>query len=113
MAIRIKRIYEPANPEDGYRILIDRLWPRGIKKEQAKVDLWHKEIAPTTKLRTWFSHDPEKWEEFQKMYRQELKNNSALTDLQHLAKQHDNLTLLFAATDEKHNHAIVLSRLLT
>jgi len=78
MNIQLKRIYEPYSKEDGYRILVDRLWPRGFTKEKAALDLWLKEIAPSTELRKWFGHDPEKWKEFQKKYRIELKQNKEL-----------------------------------
>lgn len=112
MPVAIKRIYESPNAYDGYRLLVDRLWPRGIKKESAAVDQWLKEVAPSSELRTWFNHDPAKWITFQKKYRQELKNNPAWKDLRQLARQQKALTLLFAAKDEKHNHAVLLARLL-
>ena len=80
MNIKIKRVYEPPDKEDGQRILIDRLWPRGLTKEKAKVDEWLKELAPSTELRKWFNHDPEKWKEFQKRYHQELKENKDYND---------------------------------
>ncbi|MBT1696819.1 DUF488 domain-containing protein [Fulvivirgaceae bacterium PWU4] len=112
MPVSIKRIYESPVAQDGYRILIDRLWPRGIKKESAAIDLWLKEVAPSPELRTWFNHDPEKWTTFQKKYKLELKNNPAWRALRQLAGQHKALTLLFAAKDEKHNHAVLLARLL-
>ncbi|MBT9260384.1 MAG: DUF488 domain-containing protein [Clostridiales bacterium] len=114
MAVRIKRVYEPPSPEDGYRVLVDRLWPRGLKKEEAAVDLWAKELAPTTDLRQWFGHDPSRWEGFQRRYREELKAPDAqkvLAELKEKAR-HTTVTLLFAAKDEDHNNAVVLQELL-
>lgn len=112
MPVTIKRIYEAPSPQDGYRILVDRLWPRGIKKEAANIDRWLKEIAPTNELRKWFGHDPVKWTEFQKKYKQELKTNTAWKELLHLSEQHKKLTILYAAKDKKHNHAVLISKLL-
>ncbi|MDE1842628.1 MAG: DUF488 domain-containing protein [Thaumarchaeota archaeon] len=111
--IKIKRIYEKYSPDDGFRILIDRLWPRGVSKDVAHVDLWFKEIAPTDHLRKWFSHDPKKWEAFKKKYIQELKENkSALDKIKDLKKEHKIITLIFSAKDEQHNNAVVLSEFL-
>ena len=108
MKIEIKRVYEEPEKEDGFRILVDRLWPRGLTKEKAKVDLWLKEIAPTTELRKWFAHDPEKWAEFKKRYLAELKENKdALSKIKQEMKK-GNVTLLYAAKDEAHNEAQVL-----
>ena len=112
MSVVAKRIYELSSPGDGYRILVDRLWPRGIKKESVKIDLWLKEVAPSNELRTWFSHDPAKWTAFQKKYKLELKDNAAWKELQHLSGQYSKLTLLYAAKDEKYNHAVLLAELL-
>ena len=112
MPVIYKRIYEPLSPKDGYRVLVDRLWPRGIKKESANIDIWLKEIAPSTALRKWFDHDPAKWTKFQTRYRQELKNNSAWNELQQLSAKHKKLTLVYAAKDETHNHAVMLAALL-
>lgn len=108
MKIQIKRIYEKPNLEDGFRILVDRLWPRGLTKEKAAVDLWLKEIAPSTELRKWFGHDPEKWKEFQKKYLKELKENKEAVAVlkEHLTKEP--VTLLYGAKDEGHNEALVL-----
>ncbi len=112
MKIAIKRVYEPPSKEDGKRILVDRLWPRGLTKEKAAVDLWLKEIAPGTALRKWFDHDPAKWDEFKKRYRQELKQNKEpVVLLKEQLKKH-NLTLLYAAKDETHNDAVVLKEFL-
>ena len=108
MNIQLKRIYEPYSKEDGYRILVDRLWPRGFTKEKAALDLWLKEIAPSTELRKWFGHDPEKWKEFQKKYRLELKQNKeALDRLMDYIKK-GKVTLLYGAKDEEHNEAQVI-----
>jgi uncharacterized protein YeaO (DUF488 family) len=112
MSVRSKRIYESPQTADGYRVLIDRLWPRGVKKESAKIDKWLKEIAPSHELRKWFNHDPARWAVFENKYLLELKNNVAWGELRHLAEQHKVVTLLFAAKDEKHNHAVILTRLL-
>lgn len=112
MQVAIKRVYDPADSKDGYRILVDRLWPRGMKKDAAEIDQWLKEVAPSAKLRTWFGHDPEKWKEFKKRYHDELKNNEAWDELLALAKAKNKLTLLFASKDEEHNQAVVLAELL-
>ncbi len=110
MAISIKRIYEPYAENDGYRILIDKLWPRGIKKEDARIDKWLKEIAPSTALRKWFNHEPEKWDQFRQKYHAELESSTALNELRADLHQHKNITLLFAAKNEDYNHAIVLQQ---
>jgi|SRR6185437_564763 len=107
--IKIKRIYEEYSSDDGFRILIDRLWPRGVSKDNAHVDLWLKEIAPTDQLRKWFSHDPQKWKSFAKKYIYELKENkSSLDKIKNLKKEHKMITLVFSAKDEQHNNAVVL-----
>lgn len=111
-SIQIKRIYEPVEAKDGFRILIDRLWPRGIKKENAHIDGWIKSVAPSTELRKWFAHDPAKWESFKKKYKVELKKTSALDELIAYIKKNKKVTLLYAARDEQHNHAVVLQELL-
>jgi uncharacterized protein YeaO (DUF488 family) len=113
MQIRIKRIYEPYASSDGYRILVDRLWPRGIKKEDAHIDLWMKEIAPSNELRKWFGHIPAKWPKFREKYRQELAENEALPKLLEAAGHHKAITLLYAAKDEEHNDAVVLKEYLS
>jgi uncharacterized protein YeaO (DUF488 family) len=108
--IRIKRIYATAANEDGWRVLVDRLWPRGMKKEAVKIDLWMKEVAPSDVLRKWFAHEPKKWPEFQKKYRTELKQTKELlAELKDMEKKHGTLTLLFGAKDEEHNQAVVLA----
>jgi uncharacterized protein YeaO (DUF488 family) len=111
--IKIKRIYEKRSTSDGFRILIDRLWPRGVSKSDAKIDLWLKEIAPTDDLRKWFSHDPKKWKSFERKYSEELKRNQTLVDkILDLEKEHKIVTLVFSAKDEQHNNAIVLQQVL-
>lgn len=106
--LHLKRVYEPAAGGDGFRILTDRLWPRGLSKEKARVDLWAKEVAPSTELRKWFNHDVALWPEFVKRYHTELKNNPALGDLTAELGKHKTVTLLFGAKDEEHNQAVVL-----
>ena len=110
--LKMKRIYEPAEPTDGVRILVDRLWPRGMRKEDAPFQLWIKDAAPSSELRHWFGHDPERWQEFRKKYETELSANlSALQPLLDIARQ-GTLTLLYAAHDETHNNAVVLAEYL-
>lgn len=110
--IKIKRIYEEPEKTDGFRILVDKLWPRGVKKEDAAIDLWLKEIAPSDSLRKWFNHDSKKWEEFQKRYSKELAIKQDLIDtIKEKAKQ-EKVTLLFASKETKHNNATVLLKLL-
>jgi uncharacterized protein YeaO (DUF488 family) len=107
--LKIKRIYETPASDDGYRILVDRIWPRGISKKRAQIDLWMKEIAPSTALRQWFGHDPERWSEFQKRYRRELRGKSQLTaQMRQLLRRHRAVTLLFSARDQQHNQAVAL-----
>lgn len=106
--ITIKRVYEPAAKTDGQRILIDRLWPRGLTKEKAALDLWLKEIAPTTELRQWFKHDPQKWAQFQKRYQAELKKNHTVADTLKDCLSKGAVTLVYGAKDEEHNDAVVL-----
>lgn len=110
--IQIKRIYEPAEASDGFRVLVDRLWPRGISKERAALDLWMKDIAPSAELRLWFGHDPKRWNEFQTRYKAELKEHkSDLAELRAHARQ-GTVTLLFGARDVEHNEAVVLGKIL-
>jgi uncharacterized protein YeaO (DUF488 family) len=108
MTIEIKRIYEPAARTDGVRVLVDRLWPRGIKKDDARIDLWLKEVAPTTSLRRWFDHRPERWDRFRERYVAELSNNPSLAELRNLAKK-KRITLIYSARDADHNQAVVLA----
>lgn len=106
---RIKRVYEPVQPGDGTRVLVDRLWPRGVSKARAHIDLWLKDIAPSPALREWFGHDPARWNEFRRRYREELRDQAAavarMEDLAALGR----VTLIYAAQDNAHNHAIVLA----
>jgi len=106
--VRLKRAYSPPSPEDGVRVLVDRLWPRGVRKSDAAIDRWLKEVAPSTELRRWFGHDPSRWEEFRRRYRAELSRDTALlNELRALARK-GRLTLVYAARDELHNEAVVL-----
>lgn len=112
MTILIKRIYEPAAKSDGFRVLVDRLWPRGIAKESAKLDLWLPDLGPSTELRKWFNHDPAKWDEFRRRYHAELKEKKELVaELKGRAKE-GTVTLLYSAKDEAHNQAVALKELL-
>ena len=106
--LKIKRIYDPVSRDDGKRILVDRLWPRGIKKDQARIDEWLKDIAPSDELRKWFSHDPSKWREFKRRYIKELKDKSNLIENLRAEAKKGNITLLFSARDIEHNNAVVL-----
>lgn len=110
--LRIKRIYDEADPKDGLRILVDRLWPRGISKERAHVDRWEKEIAPSDELRRWFGHDPERWQEFRSRYGKELEGQGELLREISAAAAKGAVTLLYAAKDEEHNNAVVLQELI-
>lgn len=111
-AIRTKRIYEHPEPSDGYRVLVDRLWPRGVSRERAAVDEWARDLAPTPDLRKWFAHDPDRFEEFARRYEGELAQNPGLDRLAQRALDAP-LTLLYAAADSEHNHAVVLAGALT
>jgi uncharacterized protein YeaO (DUF488 family) len=107
--LKLKRIYDGGEPQDGYRVLVDRLWPRGVSKEKAKVDLWMKEIAPSDGLRKWFGHQPERWMEFQARYRKELqKKDGLIKEISQLKKKYRTVTLLYSARDELHNQAVAL-----
>ncbi len=108
MELKIKRVYEKPDSDDGTRILVDRLWPRGLTKEKASVDVWMKEIAPTTELRKWFDHDPEKWKAFIKKYTKELQENKELVDVLKEYMKQGIVTLVYGARDEIHNEALVL-----
>lgn len=112
MKLKIKRVYEPTEKTDGTRILIDRLWPRGLSKTTAHVDLWLKDIAPSTDLRKWFGHDPDKWMEFKKRYRAELKKNAEPVALLKKEIRKGSVTLVYGAKDEEHNDAVVLQEYL-
>jgi uncharacterized protein YeaO (DUF488 family)/alkylated DNA nucleotide flippase Atl1 len=106
-AIAVKRVYDPPSRTDGTRVLVDRLWPRGIAKAKARVDAWLKEVGPSTALRTWFGHDPARWTEFQRRYHRELANSGAARSVADLARRGP-ITLLFAAKDAEHNNAVAL-----
>ncbi|HET8709025.1 MAG TPA: DUF488 domain-containing protein [Candidatus Saccharimonadales bacterium] len=112
MNLQIKRIYEQPSPSDGYRVLVDRLWPRGVSKEHAKLDEWLKEVGPSDDLRKWFGHDPAKYDEFKARYEKELAENPAFKELQKIVSQQPTVTLLYSAHDELHNQAVVLKEYL-
>lgn len=114
-SVRTKRIYEDPKKSDGVRILVDRIWPRGIRKEDAEIDLWLKDLAPTKELRQWFDHDPAKWPEFRKKYRSFLQaDKDAQVAIEEIRKRlkTKRVTLLYAAKDEEHNNAVVLAEFL-
>ncbi len=110
--IRLKRAYEPPTEEDGTRILVERLWPRGVSKDQAAIDLWLKEIGPSTELRKWYGHEPDKWEEFRKRYWAELEQKGDLLDDLKQKLNQGPVTFVFAAKDEEHNSAVALKEYL-
>lgn len=110
--IRLKRVYEAPSQEDGERILVERLWPRGCTKERAAVDLWLKDIAPSPELRRWFGHDPARWDQFQKRYQAELQEKPEIVQLLRQKDADGTLTLIFAARDLEHNSALVLKQYL-
>jgi uncharacterized protein YeaO (DUF488 family) len=111
--IKRKRVYEKSEAQDGWRVLVDRLWPRGMTKEAAKIDVWMKEVAPSDALRKSFCHDVKKWPSFQTKYETELKKKKdLLAELKKMEKEHGTLTLLFGAKDEEHNQAVVLAEVL-
>ncbi len=110
--LKIKRIYDPPLPGDGKRILIDRLWARGIKKEDARVDEWIKDISPSNELRKWFGHDPAKWGEFKRRYLGELKDKKAILDRIKKEAKRKTVTLLYSARDEEHNNAVAMKEFL-
>lgn len=112
--VHLKRAYEPAAPADGHRVLVERLWPRGLRKEAAHFDEWRKDVAPSDALRKWFHHDPSRWTEFEQRYVRELGSEAAraaMADLVGRAASHP-LTLIFSSHDERHNNAVVLQRLI-
>lgn len=112
MRVSIKRVYDPPEQSDGFRVLVDRLWPRGVRKEDLRYDLWLKEVTPSVKLRKWFDHDRNKWTEFKMLYSNELTDSKALNSLVSKA-QEANVTLLYAAKDRHINRALILMELLT
>ncbi|HTU33624.1 MAG TPA: DUF488 family protein [Candidatus Acidoferrum sp.] len=110
---KVKRVYDAAGTDDGYRVLVDRIWPRGMSKEKAHVGLWMKEIGPSDRLRKWFGHDPRRWVEFQKRYGEELRTNSQLFgELRGLRKKHKTITLVYSARDDQHNQAVAFRYIL-
>jgi uncharacterized protein YeaO (DUF488 family) len=112
LLIKVKRAYAGASRDDGFRVLVDRLWPRGLGKQSARVDLWMKEIAPSDELRKWFSHDPARWEGFVQKYFAELKDKREVAELIVDKGAEGNVTLLFGARDEEHNNAVALAEYL-
>ena len=109
--IQLKRVYEKPSRKDGVRILVDRLWPRGLTKERAAVNLWLKDVAPSTELRKWFGHDPDKWKEFQARYRKELRLKKDTVKLLQQKSEDRTVTLVYGARDEQHNEAVVLRQI--
>lgn len=112
MAVHLQRVYDSTAHSRGKRILVDRLWPRGLSKEKAHVDLWLKDVAPSNELRKWFAHDPAKWTEFQRRYKEELKANPESLVLLKQEARRGAVTLLYGARDEEHNEAVVLAKML-
>ena len=111
--VRVKRVYEKASKDDGWRVLVDRLWPRGLTKAAASADVWLKDVAPSDALRKWFGHEPKKWTAFQKKYRAELaKKKQMIRELRKMEKEHGTLTLLYGAKDKKRNQAVTLAEVL-
>ena len=110
--LKTKRAYEPAETSDGTRFLVDRLWPRGIKKEKLKLNVWLKDVAPSTELRKWFAHDPAKWREFRKRYFEELKQNPEAWEPLVTAAKKGSITLIFSSHDQEHNNAAALKQFL-
>ena len=112
MDVRVKRVYEPAERSDGYRVLIDRLWPRGVSHDRARLDAWERDLAPSAALRTWFGHSSDRFEEFRKRYLEELRQQRPrLSELRRRAR-HGTVTLVFAARDTEHNDAVVLGEVI-
>ncbi len=109
MELKTKRIYDDPSPDDGYRVLVDRLWPRGVSKERAALGEWAKEVAPSDELRTWFHHEVQNWAEFERRYRAELDQNPAAAGLRDSLAGHKVVTLLYSAKDDHHNQALVLA----
>ena len=110
--IKLKRAYEVASKDDGLRILVERLWPRGVSKQKARIDLWLKDLAPTTELRRWYGHDPARWPRFRKRYWAELKNRADLLSLLKYVTLENKVTFVYAASDEERNSALALKELL-
>ncbi|MDB5576775.1 MAG: hypothetical protein JWR80_1951 [Bradyrhizobium sp.] len=110
--VTLKRVYEAASKTDATRVLVDRLWPRGVSKQKASIHVWMKEIAPSTELRKWFGHDPERWQEFRAFYRKELRGNKTTVAEMRALMKAGKVTLVFGAADPQHNHALVLAEFL-
>ncbi|WP_313090116.1 DUF488 domain-containing protein [Chryseobacterium flavum] len=110
--IALKRVYESPSPDDGYRVLVDRLWPRGLSKEHADINEWNKELAPSAELRKWFHHDPRLWDEFSEKYMEELQDTSPGKDFLKRLKDQEKITLVYAAKDEEHCHPVILKKYL-
>lgn len=110
--VKTKRVYEPADPDDGHRVLVDRLWPRGVSRERARLDEWARELAPSAELRTWFGHEPERFEQFRRRYRHELEANREQVDALRARARAEPVTLVYAARDTRHNDAVVLQELI-
>jgi uncharacterized protein YeaO (DUF488 family) len=110
--VKLKRAYEPPAADDGTRILVDRLWPRGVTKKRAAIDQWMKDIAPSTELRKWFNHDPARWDAFRRRYAKEVHQNAALLDRLRSLARHGPVTLVYSAHDEEHNDAVELRELI-
>lgn len=106
--IQCKRAYDEVSPDDGTRVLVDRLWPRGVSKEEAALDAWHKKVAPSDELRKWFDHDPDKWDEFCQRYHEELDEKEEVVDTLQEEAEEGTLTLVYAAKDREHNNAVAL-----
>jgi uncharacterized protein YeaO (DUF488 family) len=112
LEVRTKRVYDPADPADGYRVLIDHVWPRGVTRERARLDAWERELAPSDELRAWFDHVPGRFDRFRRRYREELKARSESIDKLRLRAASGTLTIVYAARDREHNNAVVLAELL-
>lgn len=110
--VQSKRIYDPAEADDGYRVLVDHVWPRGVSRERADLDEWAKELAPSDELRRWFDHVPERFEEFRSRYRAELADHADAVDALRSRAWHDRVTVLYAARDREHNNAVVVAEVL-
>jgi uncharacterized protein YeaO (DUF488 family) len=111
--VKVKRIYEAAEKADGFRVLVDRVWPRGVSKERAHMDLWLKDVAPSDALRKWFGHDPKRWAEFAAKYRKELRDKKEMVrQLRQFEAEHGTVTLLYSAHDQEHNQAVALQEFL-
>ncbi len=110
--IKLKRVYERLEVNDGERILVDRFWPRGIRRSTSNIDIWIKNVAPSNELRKWFSHDPKKWISFKRKYKEELKDNKSLKKLVEIVKNADPVTILYSSKDSAHNNAVVLLEVL-